>query len=166
MALESGRRGLARSVVAIGPAGLWEEHPPPHVPYVFGALRFAAPRFPNVLKAAVRAGLFREAAFAVPISVGCRQMPADDAVRVVEDLARSRAFEATFEASRSPFSGPDIAVPVTVAFGDRDYIVTRSSPYRNGLPAHTRWFTMKGWGHVPMWVDSIGVSRLILKGTA
>ena len=80
--------------------------------------------------------------------------------------ARSPAFEDTFDASRSPFSGPDIAVPVTVAFGDRDCIVTKCSQCRNGLPAHTRWFRVHGWGHVPMWVDPIGVSRLILDGTA
>ena len=165
MALEAARRGIARSVVAICPAGLWKEHPEPHVQYVFSALRFAATRFPTALKAVVRVPLLREAAFAVPISVGCRRMPADAAVRVVEDLATSRAFEATFEASRTPFSGTDITVPVTVAFGDRDYIVTKSSRCRHGLPAHTRWFTVSSWGHVPMWVDPIGVSRLILEGT-
>jgi len=165
MALEAARRGIARSVVAICPAGLWKDHPPGHVQYVFRALRFAATRFPHFLKAVVRVALSREAAFAIPISVGSRRMPAEDAVRLVEDLATSRAFEATFEASRTPFSGTGITVPVTVAFGDRDYIVTKRSQWRQGLPAHTRWFTMPGWGHVPMWVDPVGVSRLILEGT-
>ena len=165
MALEAARRGMARSVVAICPAGLWKRHPAPHVQYVFGAARFLATRFPAFLKAAVRVPVLREAVFAVPVSPGSRRMPADDAVRVVDDLGRSPAFEATFDATRSPFSGVDITVPVTVAFGERDYIITKRSQWRNGLPAHTRWHRIRGWGHVPMWVDPAGVARLILNGT-
>ncbi len=165
MALEAARRGIARSVVAICPAGLWREQPAPHVRYVFGAARFLATGFPGFLKAVVRVPVLREAVFAVPLTVGSIRMPADDAVRVVDDLARSAAFEGTYEATRSPFSGLDIAVPVTIAFGDRDCIVTKGSQWRGRLPAHSRWFTIHGWGHVSMWVDPIGVSRLILDGT-
>jgi pimeloyl-ACP methyl ester carboxylesterase len=165
MALEAARRGMARSVVAICPAGLWEEHPAPHVEHVFGAARFLATRFPGFLKTVVRVPVLREVVFAVPISVGSMRMPADDAVQVVDDLSRSSAFEDTFDATRSPFSGEDIAVPVTVAFGDRDCIVTKCSRWRHRLPAHTQWVTVQGWGHVPMWVDPIGVARLILDGT-
>jgi pimeloyl-ACP methyl ester carboxylesterase len=165
MALEAARLGIARTVVAICPAGLWKERPAPHVRYVFGASRLLATRFPGFLKAVVRLPALREAAFAAPISVGSRRMPVDDAIRVVDDLARSPAFKETFDASLPPFSGADVAVPVTVAFGDRDYIVTKCSQWRLGLPAHTRWFRIHGWGHVPMWVDPAGVSRLILDGT-
>ena len=165
MALEAARRGIARTVVAICPAGLWKEGPAPHVRYVFGASRFLATRFPRFSKALVRLPALREAVLAVPISVGSRRMPAADAIRVLDDLARSQAFEETFKASRTPFSGMDVTVPVTVAFGDRDYIVTKCSEWRHRLPAHTRWFRMQGWGHVPMWVDPIGVSQLILQET-
>jgi len=166
MALEAARRGMARSVVAICPAGLWKDRPAAHVRYVFGAVRFLSTTFPGLSKAAVRVPLLREALFAVPVSVGSMRMSADDAVRVVDDLAISTAFEETFEATRFPFSGEDIDVPVTVAFGDRDYIVTKSSRWRHRLPAHTRWFNLHGWGHVPMWVDPIGVSEMILTGTS
>jgi len=165
MALEAARRGIARSVVAICPAGLWKEHPAAHVRYVFGIARLLATRFPAFFKAAVRVPVLREMAFAVPVSLGSKRMLSDDAVRVVDDLSRSLAFEETFDATRSPFSGMGITVPVTVAFGDRDYIVTKRSRWRQTLPAHTRWATIHGWGHVPMWVDPIGVSRLILDGT-
>src|SRR5262245_28022569 len=40
MALEAASRGIARSVVAISPAGLWREHEASHVKYVFRSLRF------------------------------------------------------------------------------------------------------------------------------
>jgi pimeloyl-ACP methyl ester carboxylesterase len=165
MALEAARRGIARSVVAISPAGLWKERGAPHVKYVFAALRFMARHLPDLSKAAVRIPLLRELAFAVPISVGSRRMPASDAFRGLDDLARSSAFEATFDHTRSPFTGGGIAVPVTVAFGDRDWILPKSSQCRHELPAHTRWVRRRGWGHVPMWVDPVGVSQLILEGT-
>jgi pimeloyl-ACP methyl ester carboxylesterase len=166
MALEAARRGIARSVVAISPPGLWKEHPPPHVKYVFGGLRLMARNLPHVLKATVQRPWLRELALAVPISVGSRRMPVGDALRAVDDLATSPAFEETFENTRSPFSGGGIAVPVTVAFGDRDWILTKGSRRRNELPAHTRWVERQGWGHVPMWIDPVGVSQLILEGTS
>jgi len=165
MALEAARRGIARSVVAISPAGLWREHDAFHVKYVFRGLRFMAKRFPNVLRAAVQKSWLRELAFAVPVSVGSGRMPAVDAVRAVDDLAGSMGFEATFDNTRAPLSGAGITVPVTVAFGDRDWILPMRSQCRNELPAHTRWVRKPGWGHVPMWVDPVGVSELILEGT-
>lgn len=165
MALEASRRGIARSVVAISPAGLWKRHGAFHVKYVFAGLRFGAKRFPGALKAALRRPLLRELALAVPLSVGSRRMAEADAVRAVDDLAASSAFEATFDNTRRPLSGNGIAGPVTVAFGDRDWILPRGSQYRKRFPHHTRWIEKRGWGHVPMWVDPIGVAQLILNGT-
>ena len=88
-----------------------------------------------------------------------------DALRAVDDLAGSAAFEETFDNTRAPFSGRDIAVPVTVVFGDRDWILTKGSRQRRGLPAHTHWITKPGWGHVPMWIDPAGVAQVIADGT-
>jgi pimeloyl-ACP methyl ester carboxylesterase len=28
-----------------------------------------------------------------------------------------------------------------------------------------RWVKKRGWGHVPMWIDPVGVSQLVLEGT-
>lgn len=166
LALEAATRDIARTVVAISPPGLWSEHPPPHVKYVFGGLRFMARHFPYASKAAMRVSLLRELLLAVPISVGSRRMRASDAVSAVEDLAESTAFDETFETTRTRFSGHRINIPLTVAFGDRDWILTKSYRLRRALPAHTRWVEKHGWGHVPMWVDPLGVSQLILKSTA
>lgn len=167
MALEAARRGLARSVVAISPAGLWKEHPPPHVKYVFKTLHFMATHFRQVSRAAMQAAWLRELLLAVPISVGSRRMPAADAIRTIDDLAATTAFEETFEHTRQRFTaGRDISVPVTVGFGDRDFILPKRSRSRTELPAHAKWIEKRGWGHVPMWVDPVGVSDLILEGTA
>jgi len=165
LALEAARRGLARTVVAISPVCLWRRRGAPHVKYVFGGLRFVTSQFPNLSKATMRVPWLRELALAVPISLGSRHMPASDARRAVDDLAKSPAFEETFDNTRSPFSGRDIAVPIAVAFGDRDWILPKGSQSRDALPAHTRWIRRRGWGHVPMWVDPVGVSNLILEGT-
>jgi pimeloyl-ACP methyl ester carboxylesterase len=165
MALEAARRGIARSAVAISPIGLWKDGPPSHVRYVFGALRLMARRAPRLLAAPMKVGWFRELALAVPVSVGGRRMPASDARRLVQDLAQATAFEDTFENTRASFSGPGIAVPITIAFGTRDWILTGSARWRDGLPPHTEWISKEHWGHVPMWADPAGVARLLLDGT-
>jgi pimeloyl-ACP methyl ester carboxylesterase len=165
MALEAAKRGLARSVVAISPAGLWSAHPPLHLKYTFGSLRFGVTTSPRLLKTMVRNPVLREIVLSVPLSVGSHRMPAGDAIGSFDDLASASAFEATFENTKTPFSGRDITVPVTVAFGTRDWIITRGSRRRDGLPPHTHWVTKPGWGHVPMWVDPVGVTQLILKGS-
>ncbi len=164
MALEAARRGIASRVVAISPIGLWQRHPAPHVKYVFSTLRFMATQCPGMLKAALSSPLMRELALAVPMSVGSRRMPARDAFRAVDDLAASTAFTDTFDNTCAPFSGTAIAVPVTVAFGRRDWILPRGSRRRDRLPAATTWIEPEQWGHVPMWADPVGVSRLILEG--
>ena len=165
MALEAARQGLARTVVAISPAGLWRTHDARHVKYVFRGLRFMTTRFPNLSIAAMHVPWLRELVLAVPISPGSRHMPRRDALRAVSDLAASTAFEEAFDHTRSPFPGGTITVPVTVAFGDRDWILTDQSRQRDRLPAHTAWVSKRGWGHVPMWVDPAGVAQLILDGT-
>ena len=165
MALEAARQGVASRVVAISPAGLWRRQGARHVPYVFATLRTGATRFPRVLRAAMQSPLLRELALAVPLSVGSGRMAASDAVGAVNDLARATAFEATFDNTRPPYSAPDINVPVTVAFGTRDWILPEGSRTRSQLPPHTNWIVKPGWGHVPMWVDPRGVAELILTAT-
>jgi pimeloyl-ACP methyl ester carboxylesterase len=165
MALEAAARGMARSVVAISPAGLWKKRPPPHVKHVLRTLRFGATRFTGVLRAAVTVPWLRELLLAVPLAAGSRRMPAVAARRAIDDLAGSSAFEATFHHTRAALDVRRITVPVTVAFGDRDRILPRWSRRRNGLPAHAHWVDQPGWGHVPMWIDPAGVAALILQGT-
>jgi pimeloyl-ACP methyl ester carboxylesterase len=165
MALEAARCGVARSAVAISPPGLWQTHAARHVQYVFRVLRSVAGNFPKLLKTTLRVPLLREIALTVPLSPGSRHMPTSDALRAVDDLAGSAAFEETFDNTRAPFSGRDIAVPVTVVFGGRDWILTKGSRQRRGLPAHTHWITKPGWGHVPMWIDPAGVAQVIADGT-
>jgi pimeloyl-ACP methyl ester carboxylesterase len=99
------------------------------------------------------------------MSVGSWRMPARDAYRSVDDLGAATAFEETFECTRAPFFGRGITVPATVAFGHRDWILTKGSRRRDRLPPAAAWIEKDRWGHVPMWADPAGVAQLILDGT-
>jgi pimeloyl-ACP methyl ester carboxylesterase len=161
IALEAARQGIARSVVAIAPSGLWSE-PPRHARYVFAVLLTAVRKAPGLVRAIMRIPPLRELMLAVPVSFGTRRMSSEDALRSAHDLAIATAFERTFKHTSAPFTGVDISVPVTVAFGDRDCVLPKSSRRSDTLPPHTRWIEKRGWGHVPMCVDPEGVASLIL----
>jgi len=136
------------------------------VKYVFRLARFMAAHGRTPIKVALRLAALRELLLAVPVSVGSRRMSQDDAAGVMDDLAGAVAFEETFAHSRAPFVARDIDVPVTVAFGSMDMILTTSARRRSALPDHVRWLTMRGWGHVPMWADPAGVADLIIQAGA
>lgn len=168
MGLEAARRGIARSVVAIGPATLWKRRGAPHVPLLFAALRFSVTRAPWLVHALMQRAWLRELMLAVPISIGSRRMPARDADRLVDDLAAGSAFESTFANTLTPFPAfpKGSRAAVTVVFGTRDWILPKWSRCYDALPPQARIIEPPGWGHVPMWIDPLGVSRLILEGTS
>jgi pimeloyl-ACP methyl ester carboxylesterase len=165
MALEAAKRGLARSVVAISPAGLWKEHPSFHVKYFFWGLRRMAQDFPFIARPFLKSPIMREVFLAVPVSLGSRHIPTSDAIRMMEDFAHAPAFDDTFLNAQSFTGGKSISIPVTIAFGCHDWLLPKTSQLRDELPPHTKWVRPRGWGHVPMWVDPLGVSRLILENT-
>lgn len=166
MALEVAKRGRARSVVAISPAGLWQRGISPNVRYVFQGLRSIVRMMPAIARAALRHEAMRELLLSTPLSPGSGTMPEEDAIRVLEDLINARAFETTFSSFEAFSGGQDIRIPLTIAFGQADRILPPAAQRRELLPVHTRWLSPEAWGHVPMWVDPEGVSRLILQGTS
>lgn len=165
MALEAARLGLARSVVAISPAGLWVK-PPAHVKHVFFNIRRLARVAPGVVKQALKVAVLREAFLAVPMTIGGSRIPAEEAFAATMDFVNAAGFDQTFAHADSFKDGHGIDVPVTVAFGTHDWLLTPSARRRDQLPAHVRWIEPKGWGHVPMWKDPDGVARVILEGAA
>jgi pimeloyl-ACP methyl ester carboxylesterase len=54
-----------------------------------------------------------------------------------------------------------------VAFGTEDRML-RPRGYRipDEMPQHTRWVSLPGCGHVPMWDDPALIARTILDGIA
>ncbi|MFI4980258.1 MAG: alpha/beta fold hydrolase [Nevskiales bacterium] len=167
LALEAARQGLARSVVALSPGGLWRGETPPRLKTIFALLRWNLRTFPRLSVALMRVKPLRTLLMAVPMSSRCGRMTVEEAVGAALTFNGATAFNETFS-SLVPVSGcAGIDVPVTVAFGTRDWLLTRAAcQQRDELPAHTRWLRPKGWGHVPMWDDPPEVARLILEGTA
>lgn len=166
LALEAGRQGLARSVVALSPGGLWRGKTPPRLKLIFAVLRWNLRSFPRLSLALMRIKPLRTLLMAVPMSSRCGRMTNEEATDAALTFSGATAFDETFE-SLVPVSGcAGIEVPVTVAFGTRDWLLTKACRLREELPARVRWLDPKGWGHVPMWDDPPEVARLILEGTA
>lgn len=164
MALEAARQGFARSVVAISPAGLWQT-PPLRAKHTFFGIRRIARVLPGLVSTALRASWIREIVMAMPLTTGCRRMPAEAAIEATLDFVNASGFDRTFAHATRFTGGEGIQVPVTVAYGTHDWLLPPRARLRDELPAQTRWLEPKGWGHVPMWKDPEGVAQLILSGT-
>lgn len=138
---------------------------PAHVKPVFFGLRRLGRLAPKLTQRSLNIALLRELMMAVPLSTGGRAIPASTAFELTMDFVNAVGFEATFKQAERFVGGKSISVPVTVAFGTHDWLLTPSARLRHELPAHTEWLAPKGWGHVPMWKDPEGVARLILQAT-
>ncbi len=163
IALELAKAGRARSVTALSPAGLW-----------------AAPLLARGARAPGRAHrVVHGLGPALPVLLRSRRVrrlalghvvadpdlvPYRPALRMVRSYARGGAYDATNTAMRQSFfeDPQQIAVPVTLAFGELDRLVR---PARLPIPG-ARTVILPGCGHIPMWDDPVLVSRLILEGAA
>lgn len=168
LALVAAREGLARSVVALSPAGLWAGPvSPSSVRLLLRAIRLATLRTPSGLSdRLMRSRLARTIAFAVPVTSRGWRIGAEEAAQIARAFREAVAFDQTLAAAQRFTGGARIKVPVTVAFGTRDWLLPkRNCQRRDELPAQARWVRPRGWGHVPMWDDPVGVASLILAGT-
>lgn len=166
LTLASACAGLARSAVCLSPAGLARhEDAPWHIRPIFDIARFAARRLPGISRRLLAFGPMRSAALAIPVSVRSHRMPAEAAARALEDFANAPGFEATYAIIDRVAGLEQLSLPLTIAFGRNDWILTGAMQARRGLPLQTRWLRPDGWGHVPMWDDPEGVARVILEGS-
>lgn len=167
-ALEMAKLGVARSVVALSPAGLWRRDAPLYdVLSLRNTRRFARSfdaLMPVVLSRPLGRRIMLWQTFAHP-----ERVPPRAAVEAARAFGRAPGFEEHFEATiRERFvGGRAISVPVTVAFGARDrLLLRRQSRYRDELPPRTRWFELPDCGHVPTHDDPTLVADVILDGSS
>ncbi len=168
VALELARRGVARSCVALSPAG------------------FASPAETSLARASLWAGV-RAARWLEPRAApllsrpGLRRlalrqymehgerMSVADAVGSVRALAMAPWFDATLAALRGMRFPRDagIGVPVTIAWGEHDRLLLARQAHRAALaiPA-ARLVTLRGCGHLPTYDDPPQVARVLLEGAA
>ncbi len=102
---------------------------------------------------------------AIPVSIRSHRMPVSAMNRAIDDFAHAPGFEATYDIIDRIPELDRLTLPITIAFGRLDWILTGAMQNRAGLPAQARWLQPWGWGHVPMWDDPEGVARVILDGT-
>lgn len=171
LALELARRGRARSVVALSPAGGWREASDLHRTGALvrrsaelGAL--AAP----FLRGPLLAPQARRAMLSMMMEHGDR-VPAGALLQMLEDAGGCTIIEQFGRSihSHGPFTG-DMSrarCPVRIAWAQNDRIIP---PDRHGRPLLDRvpdaeFVVMPGVGHVPMYDDPILVTATILEVT-
>jgi pimeloyl-ACP methyl ester carboxylesterase len=165
-ALELAKLGRARSVVAIGPAGLWPDRNPRSAKLKLRGQYRLGRRFarltPHLMRNPVGRSLLLRDAMAHP-----RQMPADAAVAMAAEYAATPDFEAHLEAtSAARFrDGAAIDCPVTIAWGEKERLIPKKARRLDELPSQTRVLALPGCGHLPMWDDPERIASTIIEGT-
>ena len=166
IALEVAKAGLARSVVGISPAGLWRGTAPRSIGASLLLPRRLCRRAPRLTRLAMRSRPGRTVGLVGMVAWKGWRVPAADAVQAALSFGTCEGFEPVMMAAADGFTGGrDIDVPVTIAFGQHDLVLRRRiAQVRDELPAHTRWLTLAGCGHVPTWDNPDAVAGLILSG--
>lgn len=159
VALELGKRGRARSVTALCPAGFWPRPLGPRPEIARRGSRLLRPLLPALTRTLSGRTALLQGVLARPENV-----PPADALRLVRAYTDAPGFErANREMRGSVFSGfENIDVPVTLAWSEYDRLVGRP---RKSQPDWVRQVALDGCGHVPTWDDPPLVARTILEGS-
>ena len=165
IALELAKRGRARSVAAIAPAGFATGR---ECAFTVASLR-ATHRTtqliygvaPRALATPVGRKLSLSQVFARP-----ERMTVEAAVGAVRNFADSPGVTSALEALCSRFSGGEkIAVPVTFVWGDRERLLPRRERQAmrcvRAVPG-SKLVWLHGCGHTPTWDDPPAVAQAIL----
>lgn len=155
LALELARRGRARSVTALAPAGLWADRAVVERRLRFwftlwvGGARRSTPAMVGLLRFRLVRTLALYRLFGRPWRI-----PAHIAIGDALALAAS-AFDEVFHAEpdRSFTGGHGIEAPITVTWHTRDPLFAPEHATTAELPPHTRALVLPGCGHVPTWDD-------------
>ena len=165
--LELAKMGRARSVTAFGPAGLWRPRSPRSSEVSIWLSRQSARAFSPVLPLALRSAVGRTLILSQQVGRPWR-IPAEAAIQTVRNIAGTRGFAEHLAATnRTRFTGgQQIDVPVTIAFGSRERLLSkRGARRREELPEQARWVELPGCGHIPMWDDPELTAETILQTT-
>ncbi|NNH74385.1 alpha/beta hydrolase [Nocardia uniformis] len=164
--LDLAARGLARSVTAFSPIGFWDtpgriwcQQSLARAASLAGILR---PVMPTVLGSAAGRTAFLYLVFGRPWAVDT-EVAMDTAKGAIEAPGFTPAL-ASFSNVRLPDPKPLTDLPVTIAWGNRDILLTyatQSRRARDFLPG-ARHETLRGSGHTPFYDDPAGCARLLL----
>lgn len=167
VALELAKLGGARSVTALSPAGLWRDHNPVSSQASLVVARSLAVATRPVASTLGRSRILRTAGLALTFARPWR-VPAEVAADQAVVFSSAPSYWPVFWATRTRrfVGGRDIAVPITIAFGTRDRLLTPSAnAARDQLPPHVVEVRLVGCGHAPTWDDPDAVVRVIRETT-
>jgi pimeloyl-ACP methyl ester carboxylesterase len=167
IALELAELGPVASLTLLSPAGLWRDKAPRYCRVSLRVIRWLAKHATGALSGVGRYRLGRVLTLGQIYGRPARVDP-DYARTAIRDMGTCPGFDATMRASerRQYTPGSTIDVPVTVAFGSRDFILLpRQSRHLDELPPGTRVEPLPGAGHVPMPDSSDAVAALITSAT-
>jgi len=169
VSLELAKRGRARSVAAIGPAGFANRR---ERAFTVESLRsthritqLIYGSAPRLLATPTARKLMLSQTFGRP-----ERMTPDAAVATVRNFADSPGVPGALEALRlGHFSGGEqIDVPVTMIWGDRERLLPRRERQAarsvRAVPG-ARLVWLRGCGHAPMWDDPPQVAQAVLEAT-
>lgn len=166
IALQLGARGLARSVTAFSPIGFWDTAGRVWSQQSLGKsvilARTLRPALPRILGTAPGRTAFLGLVFGKPWAVS-KQVAVDTA----EGAANAPGFDgalASFSDVGLPHVDAVANIPVTVAWGNRDILLTYATQSRRArveLP-EARHVTLHGSGHTPFYDDPAACAGVIL----
>lgn len=164
-ALQVAKLGRARSVVALAPAGLWPTHSPWSSVAQLWTQHKLGRAFASLTAPAMRSSVGRNLLLRGTVAKPSR-VPPEQAIEMATTYARTPTFDTHLAATRRERfrDGTGIDVPVTVAWGEKERLVPAKARLRDELPAHTRYITLPGCGHIPTWDDPELVADTILEG--
>ena len=169
IALELGRRGLAASVTAFSPIGFWRRPGRVWCQRALGSERrlgaAVRPIIPHLLSTTAGRGALTGLAFGRPSRLDPETVLAD-----VDGLIAAPGFaqaSASFTGHHFAGVGQLADVPVTVAWGSRDLLLTYATQHRRARAAipTARHITLQSCGHTPFYDDPELCVRTILQTT-
>jgi len=163
-AIELARRGRARSVCALSPAGMWEPGSA-EMHRVYAVLEEAARdarRSRRVMPLLARSARVRRQASRL-VSIDGARIPAADMLTRIDEMLACEITPERSEANEALESLDPVPCPVTVAWAEADRLFPppRYLPQARRLLPGADLLVLGGVGHVPMGDDPGLVARLI-----
>jgi pimeloyl-ACP methyl ester carboxylesterase len=166
IALELARTGRARSATALSPIGFGHGRERSYAVAMLKSSRTLARGLGGALDAPQRTALGRTLTQGHLIARPWR-VPAEEAIGATRNLANCPGFDATLpHVAAFDWTHGDLDVPVTVAWGARDWLLIprQGRRARRRMPqTHHVW--LRGCGHVPTWDDPELVAGVVLEGS-
>jgi pimeloyl-ACP methyl ester carboxylesterase len=159
VALELALLGRARSVACLSAAGFWKRPLGPRPSPIRRIGRLILPLVPLIARSARGRRLLLNGTVAKP-----ERVPPHAATRLVRAYLTAPGYDpANAEMRSAVFEGIErVSVPVTLAWAERDRVVSRPKT----TPAGVRILLLRGCGHVPTWDDPEQVAALLLEASS